>query len=142
MTSHETAKRWSHIERFLRVDDSTGQVDDDFTAFHLVESTWSPAEQAAAYEEWAGFFEWRLAQRADELAGDRAKRHLVAKWTEDMAYCCRRIAAWARGENPGPWLHLWERRPDLDAEGQAIVAEIVARMGGHGQPSRHLPQAG
>jgi hypothetical protein len=47
-----------------------------------------------------------------------------------MAYSCRRSAAFARGENPGVWIPLSKRRPDLDAEKQAIVAEIIANPGG------------
>jgi hypothetical protein len=43
-----------------------------------------------------------------------------------MAYSCWRCAAFARGEDPGVWVPMSERRPDLAAEKQAIVAEIVA----------------
>lgn len=62
------------------------------------------------------------------MASDRVRRHLVAEWTDSMAYSCRRIAAFARGENPGAWVPLSTRRPDLAAEQQAIVAEIVANL--------------
>jgi hypothetical protein len=89
----------------------------------------APAECAVSYEEWADFYEWRLEQRAEELAADRAKRHLVAEWTESMAYSCRRSAAFARGENPGEWTPLSTRRPDLDTERRTIVAEIIAELG-------------
>jgi hypothetical protein len=123
------SNRWPHIERFLVVDDSAGRVDDDFLVFSRLENRLAPDERAACYEEWADFYEWRLEQRATELATDRVKRHLVAEWTDGMAYSCRRSAAFARGEHPGTWVPLSARRPDLDAERQAIVAEIVATLG-------------
>jgi hypothetical protein len=114
----ELSKRFPLIRRFLRVE-SSGWVESDFLGFFRLEDTLSPADRAAANEQWADFYEWLLEQRADELAGDRIKRHLVAKWTDSMAYCCRRSAAWARGENPGEWISQHIRRPDLDAEGHA-----------------------
>ena len=40
-------------------------------------------------------------------------RRLVEEWTDSMAYCCRRSAARARGEDPGEWVPQWKRRPDL-----------------------------
>lgn len=75
--------RWPHIERFLRVNDSDGLVEDGFPrwSWHAEEGL-NPAEQTAAYEEWADFWEWRLEQRAAELVGDRVKRHLVETWTD------------------------------------------------------------
>jgi len=109
------SNRWPHIERFLRVDDSTGRVEDDFHWWWRIEDTLSPTEQVAANEEWAEFYEWRLAQRAAELAGDRVERHLVSEWTDSMAYCCRRSAAWARGEDPDELVPQSQRRPDLHA---------------------------
>ena len=125
----ETTSRWSHIGRFLRVDVATGWVDDNFAAWSgCVEDRLSPDERAVAYEEWADFWEWRLARREPELASDRRKRHLVAKWTDSMAYSCRRSAAWARGGDPGLWIPQSRRRPDLYAEGQAVVAGIIAAL--------------
>lgn len=120
------SNRWPHIERFLRVDTATGWVDDDHLTFSHFEDRLDPTDRAAAYEEWAAFYEWRLEQRADELAADRVKRHLVAEWTDSMAYSCRRSAAFARGECPGAWVPQSTRRPDLTAERQAIAAEVVA----------------
>ncbi|MFC4856694.1 hypothetical protein [Actinophytocola glycyrrhizae] len=117
---------WPHIRQFLRIDDTTGQVVSDYLGFSLVEDLLTPAARATAYEEWAAFHEWHLAQRTAELATDRVKRHLVTEWTDSMTYSCRRSAALARGENPGPWTPLRVRRPDLDAERRAIVAELVA----------------
>lgn len=128
-----TSNRWPHIGRFLRVDGSTGWVDGDFVSFWCTEDTLSPAKQAAANEEWADFYEWQLAQRAAELAGDRIKRHIVAEWTDSMAYSCRRCAAVARGEDPGEWVSQSVRRPDLEAEGRAIVAEIIAELDARSQ---------
>jgi len=125
LTAEEISNRWPNIGRFLRIDDS---VDDDYPRFWRVENRLDPAVRAASYEEWADFYEWQLARRADELAADRVKRHLVSEWTESMAYSCRRSAAFARGENPGTWVPLSVRRPDLDAERQAIVAEIIAEL--------------
>ncbi|MGQ0837077.1 hypothetical protein [Actinokineospora sp.] len=93
----------------------------------------SPADRAAAYEQWADFYQWRLVLRAQELAGDRVKRHVVAVWTEEMTNCCRRCAAYERGEDPGEWVPLWERRPDLDVAGRAIVAEIIAESHARGR---------
>jgi hypothetical protein len=133
LTPEDISNRWPHIGRFLRLDDSTGSVDDDHPRFWRVEDRLAPAERAAAYEEWAEFYEWRLEQRSDELATGRVKRHLVAEWTESIAYSCRRSAAFARGEDPGVSMPLSVRRPDLDAERQAIVAEIIAELDSHDQ---------
>jgi len=119
--------RWPHIRRYLRVDE-TGWVEHDMHCWHVAAKRLGLpcAKVAAACEEWADFFEWRLAQRAEELAGDRLTRHLVAEWTAEMAYCSRRCAAFARGEDPGEPVPLRVRRPDLYAEGQAVVDEIMA----------------
>jgi hypothetical protein len=94
-----------------------------------------------AFEEWADFYDYCLEQRADELAVNPCLRSLVAKWTDSMAYCCRRSAAWARGEHPGAWIPQCERRPDLypvvqvppgasddhDADRQLVTAGGVGR---------------
>ena len=125
-------KRWPHIERFLWVDDSTGGVGEDFPGWLSCDKPkLSPDELAAAYEEWAAFWEWCLVRREPQLAGDRHKRHLVEQWTDSMAHSCRRSAAQARGVDPGEWLPQSQRRPDLYAEGQAIVAEIIAELDAH-----------
>lgn len=130
----ETVNRWPHLGRFLKVD-SLGGVDGDFAGWSwCVEAKLSPGERAAAYEEWADFWEWRLVQREPELARDRRMRHLVAKWTDSMTYSCRRSAAWARGEDPGAWVPQSQRRPDLYAEGQAIVVDIIAGLDPRHQP--------
>ena len=87
-----------------------------------------------------------MEQRAEELAADRTLRHLVMEWTDSMVYCCRRSAAYARGEHPGEWIAQHVRRPDLDAEGRAIVAEIITRLDAGPQPAtapdRRLRKAG
>lgn len=126
----DISARWPHIERFLRVDRTTGYLTDDFPSWHFATVAVRPpcAEKAAAYEEWADYFEWHLARRAAELALDRIKRHLVEEWTDDITYCCRRSASRARGDDPGEWIPQHLRRPDLDVEGRAIVAEIIARL--------------
>jgi hypothetical protein len=119
--------RWPHILRFLQAD-STGVLNGDFCRWSLFSDWLSPADRAAAYEEWADFFEWRLTQRAAELTQDPVKRYLVEGWTDDMIYGCRRSASWARGDNPGDWIPQYQRRPDLHAESVALVADIVARQ--------------
>jgi hypothetical protein len=126
----EVSNRWPHIERFLRIDSPTGWVNDDYHRWHFAneEAILPCAEVAAALDEWADFYEWRLKQRADELAGDRTKRHIVEEWTDSMVYCCQRWAARARGEDPGEWISQDERRPDLDEERTKIVEDIVARL--------------
>lgn len=118
MANGEVMERWPHIRRFLRVEPS-GRVEAVFPRWQL--ATLSAAEQAVAYEEWADFYEWRLQQRATELAGDPVKHHLVAAWTDSMVYVSRRLAASARGEDPGEWVPQYQRRPDLDRCG--AVAE-------------------
>ena len=120
------ANRWPHIGRFLRIDDSTGWINGEFHRWDW----WirDAAERADGYEEWADFYEWHLGQRVDELAGDHRKRNHVERWTADMAYCVRRCAAYARGEDPGEPVPLAVRRPDLEAAHRAIVAELVAEL--------------
>ncbi len=125
--SAQFSNQWPRIGRFLQDDNSTGWVDDDYLTFSYFEDRLAPAERAAAYEEWADFYEWRL-QRSAESSTDRVRRHLMAEWTDSMAYSCRRSAAFARGDNPGPWVPLPTRRPDLAAEKLAIVTEIVAAL--------------
>jgi len=127
---------------FLRVNDSTDSVDGDYPRFWHVEDRLEPADRAASYEEWADFYKWQLARRADELAADHVKRHLVAEWTEGMAYSCRRSAAFPRGEDPGESTPLSVRRPDLAAERRAIVAEIVANLDAPNEPAGQLSVAG
>lgn len=124
MSAQEFFDRWSHIARFLRFDAATGRVRDEFLAYCCVEDQLSPAEQAVALDEWADFYEWRQAQRTDDPATDRVTRHLVAEWTDSMAYLCRRRATIARGEDPGAWQPQSERRPDLDTERHEIVAGL------------------
>jgi hypothetical protein len=119
---------WHRIARYLEID-ATGYVQSHYHRWDLwVRDTLSSAELAASPEEWADFFEWQLEVRADELARDRIQRHVVHKWTDEMAYACRRAVAIARGEDPGPWVRLPERRPDLEATGRAIREEITAKL--------------
>jgi hypothetical protein len=108
------ANRWPHIARFLDLADTRGDGF-DMLSFWRAEKELSPAKQAAANEEWADYFEHRLEQHADELAGDPFRRRLMEMWTDTMAYVCRRCAAHARGKDPGRWIPQHERRPDLDA---------------------------
>ena len=109
-TELEIAKQWPHIARFLSLAESMSL---GYAMLSFDKEKMSPADRAAANEEWADYFEYRLALRADELAGDHVKRHFVEKWTDGMVYLSRRCAAQARGEDPGPWIPQHERRPDL-----------------------------
>ena len=127
LTGREVSNRWPHIKRWLRVEPS-GRVEDAFRSFCWAEDTLNPADRAAANEEWADFWGFRLEQRAGELAGDDHKRGLVEEWTDSMVYLSRRCAAIARGEDPGPWVPQWERRPDLAAAKDARVAKIIAEL--------------
>jgi hypothetical protein len=113
------SEQWPHIARYLREPEPSGWVEDKFANWSRYADELSPADRAAGYEEWADFYEWRLVQRADELARDPGKRHLVEEWTDSMAYCCRRSAVFARGGDPGEWISDKERRPDLHAQGLA-----------------------
>lgn len=133
-----TEDRWPRINRFLRMAPS-GQVEANDLLWSRINHTLPAEERAAANEEWADFFEWQLTQRAEELATDRVRRHLVETWTDDMAYSCRRSAAYARGEDPGPRVPSHERRPDLAEEGRAIVAAI--RQGTTGSASSKIAPA-
>ena len=102
-------------------------------------------QHCTSWRRWADFYEFRLEQRAGELAEDPHLRGLVEEWTESMTYCARRCAAVARGEDPGPWVPQWERRPDLAAAKEARVAAIVAELDARElaeTPVRHLRKAG
>lgn len=133
-----TEVRWPRIDRFLRTEPS-GRIEGNTLLWLRVNHRLSAEERATANEEWADFFEWQLAERAEELATDRIKRHLVETWTDNMAYSCRRSAAYARGEDPGPRVPSHERRPDLAEEGRVIVAAI--RQGTTGNASSKMAPA-
>jgi hypothetical protein len=122
----EIMDRWPHIGRFVQIDESTGAVRTHFYSW----DSWAKdsAERAAGYEEWAEFYEWHLLQRAEEWASDRGRRYLEETWTDSMAYCARRCAAYARGENPGEAIPQRVRRPDLEATQRAIVDEVTAEL--------------
>lgn len=66
-------------------------------------------EVAAGYEQWAQFYEWRRDRRTAERGWDS----ITERWTDSYCYVLRRLAARARGEDPGPWIEQWERRPDI-----------------------------
>jgi hypothetical protein len=138
----ELARRWPLISRWLLVS-PTGRVDFDSVGWFDWEGQGVRGEKlAAAFEQRIAYYEWRLAQRAEELAADRLKRYLVEKWTDTMTYDCQRSATLARGHDPGEWIPLNERRPDLAAEGQAITDEIIARLHPHHDRDRQLVGAG
>ncbi|HEV2777866.1 MAG TPA: hypothetical protein VGX25_00540 [Actinophytocola sp.] len=142
---HEASDRWSYIRRFLG---GVAGIADDFLGWWWRgKDTLSPAELAAAHEQWADRAEWRLAQRAEELASDRIKRYLVTSWTDSVAYTSRRLAAQARGEL-SEWIPQRERRPDLHTEARAIFADILTELNIQSQPTKeqssvvHLRKAG
>jgi hypothetical protein len=114
MNREGVAQRWPHISRYLQVAQS-GEIEDDYLSWHLANNRVNlpSVEAAAALTEWADFYEFQCARRTAELADDHHERRLVEEWTESMAYCCRRAAARARGEDPGEWVPQWKRRPDL-----------------------------
>jgi hypothetical protein len=78
----EISNRWPHIGRFPRVD-SAGGADGEFHGWEWwVRDTLRPADRAAAaYEEWAEFYEWRLEQCPDLEAVSRA---IVAEILADL----------------------------------------------------------
>jgi hypothetical protein len=124
LSAGEMAKRWPHIARFL----NDMGVAYGYLSYSSIEENLSPAERAAALEEWAEHFEYQLARRAEELDRNPVKRHLVEMWTDSMVYLSQRRASYARGEDPGSWIPQWERRPDLDAAQRAILEEIIADL--------------
>ena len=104
--------RWPRIGRFLRMDDATGWVDGDFRRWHIAtEGVRCPdPEYAAASEEWAEFYLWRLERARVRLADDRCRLQLVEEWTDSVVYIHKRMAARGRGEDPGEWIPQYERR--------------------------------
>lgn len=131
-------KRWPHIREFLRLE-PLGRIDADFSRWNLFPP--NRADLADAHEEWADFFEWRLQQRDTELAANPVERHLLAVWTDSMAYCHRRLAAYARGGDPGEPIPQHLRRPDLDAESGATTTAIgtAEQTAGPGHHSARVP---
>jgi hypothetical protein len=104
MEGPEVVNRWPRIRRFLNVE-STGWISARFHVWDFwTRETLTPAEQAAAYEEWADFYAWRLEATEDPL-----ERRRLERWTDDLVYVCRRCASYARGEDPGEWVPAWER---------------------------------
>lgn len=84
-----------------------------------------PAELAAALDEWADCFEHSSAQRVHELTGNPSLRRLAERWTDSMAYSCRRLACLHRGEDPGQAIPQHERRPDLFPPDRACTTAPV-----------------
>lgn len=128
-TRCELAERWPLIGRWLRI--KYGELDFDYFGWSsYVERCGVAGEVVAAmYEQQIAYYEWRLERRRPELAGDRLTWHLVEEWTDTMVYCCRRSAAFARGDDPGEWVVQSVRRPDLVAQSCAITDEIIAGLG-------------
>jgi hypothetical protein len=131
MNREEVSARWPRIAHYLRADPSNGWIKDDYMPWFFDHEDKSPpcADVAMALDEWADFYAWLLAQRADELAADSVKRSIVEKWTDNMVYSCQRWAARHRGDDPGEWISQADRRPDLEAQSRAIVEEIIAELG-------------
>lgn len=117
------AKKFPRIARYLEVRPD-GWIESRDHWWEWNKDALSPAEQAAGFDEWADFYAWHLAQRADELACDRVLRRIVERWTDSMIYLSRRRAAYARGEDTGEWVPSWVRRPDLATEQHADEDEI------------------
>lgn len=119
----ELAQRWPAIGRWLRV--HRGEVCFDYIGwtFSVDRHGVRGEELATALEQQIAYYEWLLEQRVSgHLAGHRLGQYVCTKWTDSMTYCCRRMACFARGENPGAWVDQHERRPDLAAEGDALAA--------------------
>lgn len=95
--------RWPRIARYLpKGRDNVGAA---FLRWICdLDGSSGPEESAACYEEWAAYFEWDLARRTTELAGDPSRLHLLTRWTDSMAYCCRRSATREQGGDPGEWV--------------------------------------
>jgi hypothetical protein len=113
----ELEERWSRIEYALTVARS-GYVDCDYVAIsgRLDHRGVEGAERAETWEELAAFYEWRLTQRADEMADSWSLRYLLVTWTDSMCYSLRRSAAYARGDDPGPVIPQSQRIPEVYAE--------------------------
>lgn len=118
----ELAERWPEIGRWLYIHD--GEVlFDDGEWLHCAERNRVRGEElATAYEQQAAYYEWLLVQRlTGHLAGDRLGQYLCATWAAEVIYSCQRLATRARGDDPGERVPVWVRRPDLDAEGDALA---------------------
>lgn len=104
--------RWPHIRRYLLVNDATGWIECDFRRWHIAtEGVRCPdPEYAAASEEWADFYQWRLEQDRVRLADNRGGLRFVEEWTDSVVYIHKRMAARGRGEDPGEWIPQYERR--------------------------------
>lgn len=89
--------RWTRIEYALTVARS-GYVDCDYfvIAGRMDHRGVVGEERAETWEELAAFYEWRLTQRAEEMAQSPSLRYLLVTWTDSMCYSLRRSAANAR----------------------------------------------
>jgi hypothetical protein len=120
--AQEITSRWPHIKRFLCVEPG-GWIADDFQSWCTIEKSLNPVDRVAANEG-------RLLRVATGAAGHRTgpqpnKAPPLTEWTDSMAYCCRRSAAWARGEDSGVWVSQSWRRPDLTEEYRAIIGNLT-----------------
>lgn len=132
----ELAQLWPEIGGWLRVE--RGEVSFDYLhwTFSVEHRGVHGEDLATAYQQQIAYYEWLLERRlTGHLAGDRHGQYLCAKWTDSMTYCCRRLAAMARGDDPGEWIDQHVRRPDLAAKGGAIAAQRDADAG----HDEHLP---
>jgi len=124
-------ERFPHIVRYLEAEPD-GWISTRLPFWSLWTRPWlTPAEQSAAYDEWADFYQWHLERQADDLARDPVWRRVMLRWTDDMVYTCRRCAAYARGEDPGESIPSWKRRaeetPPPDARpGHAANRQLAA----------------
>ena len=117
------SQQWPHIARYLpKGRDSAGAA---FIRWVCgVDGRLSPDESAACYEEWAAYFEWDLARQTTDHTGDPTRLHLLTRWTDSMAYCCRRSAMQERGDDPGEWVPQYVRRPDYTASASTDLAVL------------------
>jgi hypothetical protein len=102
-------RRWPLIARWVEVDPS-GWVASGYMWWCAAKRDGlDGAELATCLEQWAHFYEWRRDGETAEHGWDYTRE----VWTDGICYVLRRSAAEARGQDPGPWVEQWERRPDI-----------------------------
>lgn len=123
-------KRWSHIAQYLYVTPSGEITDRYFFDWHFENENieYPCPELAPELDEWADFIVWEFERRIDALGnGDRGRRYRIEQSADDRIYYFRREAALAQGRDPGEEVDQDIRRPDLAAEWQAIIEEIIEK---------------
>lgn len=132
-TERDWLRQWPAIRCGLRAD-VTGEPVDDFAGWEArvrTDKNMTAGQVADGYEQWAAYYAWQ-EQRAHELHADASlRRRLVAQRLDSLAHSCRRTAAVLRGENPGPCLAQFIRRPDLAASMTTRPTRPAAGSGPH-----------